>query len=113
MRYVPGWPPQDLVHCAHELGGGGVLEDVRRGAGAERFLHIVGAVVHGDEHQLGAHPALLELARRIKTVEQRHRDVEQDHVGHQPLGLCQELAAVGYGADQREVIFQKLAHPIE
>src|SRR4051812_28654166 len=58
----------------------------------------------GQHHDHGLGAGLADDRQRLETVEDRHRDVEQDHVGQQLGGDVHAGLAVGRLADDVEVV---------
>ena len=69
---------------------------------------MVGFVVHGKDYstRLGARAA--DLARRVRSVEEGNREVEDGHLRLQPLCKLHSLEAVrGFGDNVKPGSFQE------
>ena len=65
--------------------------------------------MHREEDYLRFATELLELARRLDAIEQRHRDIHHHYVGALLLAGLQELAAIFGRPDQVELGLQQAA----
>ena len=90
---------------AHVVGGG-LFEQKSHGAGLGRVFDISVITVRGEHEHLGGGERLQHLAGGFQTIEQRHGDVHQHHVGTKFFGQRNRLAAVLRFAGHFEIVFQ-------
>ena len=108
-----GAPAERLFDRLGELRGGGGLEKIPGCAGAEGFAGQVRVLVHGQKDELDSRHGLLDLPGRIQAIQERHGDVEHDHVGLEFGGRGEQGAPVGDGAHHRVIGLEQLFEGFE
>ena len=79
---------------------GFVLEDVATSAGLDDLLNKVVGFMHGEDENFGGGRSGANAASGFDSVEERHADVEDSHVGLKLGGFVDGVTAVGsFGAD--------------
>jgi len=79
---------------------GFVLENVTTSAGLDDLLNKVVGFMHGEDENFGGGRSGANAASGFDSVEERHADVEDSHVGLKLGGLVNGVTAVGsFGAD--------------
>src|SRR5437016_1290366 len=71
------------------------LDNVARRTGAQRLEHRILVRVHGYDHDARAREGARDPRSRNETVQARHHDVHEDHIGAMGGDQAQRLAAVG------------------
>ena len=74
----------------------GTLQKICGRSGAESLGNIGPVRVHGQKDQLGPWQGFPETPGRFDAVQQRHRNIQQNHVGLQVLRCVQERKSVFY-----------------
>ena len=101
-----GPPPHHFADCGLELRGGRALEEVPGGTCPKRRRRKIRVLVHRQEDDAGVRKSLLDLARGVDAVQQRHRDVDDDDVRSQAVGSGEQGAAVGHHSHDVAVVVQ-------
>ncbi len=82
-----------------EIGLGAVLQEIALGAGGKGADEEGLIAMHAQHDDADVGIALDDLGRGINTVELRHSDIHDDHVGRELLGEADGLAAIAGFAD--------------
>ena len=90
---------------AHVVGGG-LFEQKSHRAGLGCVFDIRVITVRGENEHFGGGDGFEHLAGGFQTIEQRHGDVHQHHVGTKFFGQRDRLAAVLRFADHFKIVFQ-------
>src|SRR4030095_878764 len=103
-----------LVHFPDRLGedeGGGLLDQVALRTQRDHLIDVLVVAVGGEDHDLGRGKRSENLAGGLQAVEQRHRDVHDDHRRHELLHDLERLAAVLRDADHLDVALRLEQRP--
>ncbi len=92
-----GRPLKDLLNRLQQLRCGRVFQKVAGGSGSKGLRRDIGILAHRQEQHFDLWHRALELPRRVESVELRHGDVENDNVGPEFGGHCQQSATIGHG----------------
>lgn len=98
---------QDRSDRQQQLGRGRGLHHVAPRPGAKRRLHVVRIGVHRDEDDPPRGVQPLQLPRGVEPVEQRHRHVDEHHVGSTLLGRGHQRPTVGHRPHNIDFVGQK------
>src|SRR6185437_1860531 len=97
--------PNSLVQFIHRR----TLEHIGRCPGFKSGSDIFLVRMHGDNDDFGAGADLLQLSRRIDTVQQWHGHIKDHNIGLKLLRGLQERTSVLDGADQLILSFENAA----
>ena len=79
---------------------GVIFEDVAASTGLDDLLNEVVGFVHGEDEDFGGGRGGANLASGFDSVEERHADIEDGHIGFEFAGFVDSIAAVsGFGAN--------------
>ena len=75
-------------------------------------VHHAGALMHRQQKNTHAGKTFVDFPRRAKTVQHRHRDIQDHQIGSElkSPGQC-FLPVVGFPADLKTMVFEDGAHP--
>ncbi|GAA4715446.1 hypothetical protein Prum_004610 [Phytohabitans rumicis] len=112
-RREHGLAPGSGANRVGELLAGGVLEQVPDRAGFDRAFDVGVRLVRGEDQHPGTGAARDDLGGGPDAVEPRHPQVDQCHIGRQPLDEVDGLPAVGRFGDDLDARFggEQRDHP--
>src|SRR6266568_2681972 len=85
---------RDRLEGELELRDIGPLEEITRGAGAQRLRHVLFSGVHREDQHAGAGGLFGDAGRRLEAVETGHGDVHDDDIGAVAAGELEGFAPV-------------------
>ena len=96
----------DPAHGLGELVGGGVFQEIARGAAFKRPTQVAAAAKGGDDDDPAGEALLFDLLQQLEAGHLGHLDVGEDNIGLVLLDLGQGLAAIDGGGDDLDVVLE-------
>ena len=88
------------VNSGNQVAHGVAFQHIAEGAGVEHLLNHLRRVMHGKNQDLGAAATFHDLARRVKSIESRHADIQQGNVGIEQANFLDRVLAIpGFSDD--------------
>lgn len=92
-------PCEDLLNGGYQIKGKSRLCNVPESAGSQAGLDEISIGVNGQENNFCRAACVIQLLASLYPIENRHRDICDDHIGRKASRGVEQRLAVRHGPD--------------